>query len=157
MSEGPRDIVMPNFVKIGQSVAEINIAIFRLFKMSAAAILDFRNSQILLADGFWRAKMHHRGNFPRSLRSLDPHSKILGTPLCMIQTKHSVVFFVCLLLGRCCVQGSIWHIGIHARSPRLCHLRDLLDKLGQRRSSRFGTVAMHVMHFYGCRKEGKQK
>jgi len=31
--------------------------------MPAAAILDFRNCHILLAEGVQRAKMHHRANF----------------------------------------------------------------------------------------------
>jgi len=36
---------VPNFVKIGQSVAKI----FRFFKMAATAILDFRNREFLFA------------------------------------------------------------------------------------------------------------
>jgi len=39
-----------NFVKIRQSFVEI-LQFLKIFKMAAAAILDFRNSQILLADG----------------------------------------------------------------------------------------------------------
>jgi len=31
--------------------------------MSVAVILDFQNSQVLLADGFWGAKMHHHAKF----------------------------------------------------------------------------------------------
>jgi len=38
---------MPNFVKIGQSVAEI-LRFFHFFKMAAVAILDFLNREILL-------------------------------------------------------------------------------------------------------------
>jgi len=36
---------VPNFVKIGQTVAGIYIAIFVIFKMAAAAILDFQKIQ----------------------------------------------------------------------------------------------------------------
>jgi len=36
-----------------------NIAIFSIFNMAAAAILDFGNRKILLADGTWRAQLHH--------------------------------------------------------------------------------------------------
>jgi len=39
------------------------IAIFRFFKIVAATILDFRNSEILLADGVRTAEMHHRVKF----------------------------------------------------------------------------------------------
>jgi len=31
--------------------------------MAAAAILDFRNPEILLAHGFWGSKMHQRAKF----------------------------------------------------------------------------------------------
>ena len=54
-------IIVPNFVKSRQSVAGYHDFLF--FKMVAAAILDFRNSQILLADEFWRAKTHHHAKF----------------------------------------------------------------------------------------------
>jgi len=37
--------------------------IFRFFKMAAAAILDCRIHKILLADGVWRAQMHHCTKF----------------------------------------------------------------------------------------------
>jgi len=55
-------INVPNLIKIAQSVAEI-LQFYLLFKMSAAAILDVRNSQILSAGGFWVAKMHHHAKF----------------------------------------------------------------------------------------------
>ena len=58
---GLRRIFVPNFVKIGQSVAEILICGF--FKMAAAAILDFQICDILLADGIWRAQTHHCTKF----------------------------------------------------------------------------------------------
>jgi len=38
---------LPNFVKIGQTVADI--AIFVIFKMAAAAILNFQKFEILTA------------------------------------------------------------------------------------------------------------
>ena len=107
---GGRCIIMPNFVKIRQSIARYHdfsiiqdggcrhdgylnflnfigwwvrrtemsyggkfhhnrskylwdITIFEFFKMAAATFLDFRNSQILLTDGFCRAKMHHHAKF----------------------------------------------------------------------------------------------
>ena len=40
---------------------------FLFFKMAAAAILDFRNSQILLAEG---AEMHHHAKFNESIMEL---------------------------------------------------------------------------------------
>jgi len=36
-----------------------DITILRFFKMAAAAIFDFINSQFLLADAVWRVEMHH--------------------------------------------------------------------------------------------------
>jgi len=51
----------PNVIKISQSVADITI--FRLFNMSAAAVLDFQNSRILLADGVRRIDMDHCAKF----------------------------------------------------------------------------------------------
>jgi len=53
---------MPNFVKIGQSVAKIS-RFFRFFKMGAAAILDCRIHNILFADGIWREQTHHCTKF----------------------------------------------------------------------------------------------
>ena len=41
VSEIPRLIIMLNVVKIVCSFGEIKIAIFRIFKMAVAAILDF--------------------------------------------------------------------------------------------------------------------
>ena len=35
------------------------IKIFRFFKMATAAILYFRNHELLFADGIWRAQTHH--------------------------------------------------------------------------------------------------
>ena len=40
VSGGPRHITVPYFVKIGRSVTDIFV-IFRIFKMAAAAMLDF--------------------------------------------------------------------------------------------------------------------
>jgi len=40
VSAGPSRITVRNFVKIGRSIAEI-LHFFRIFKMAAAAILDF--------------------------------------------------------------------------------------------------------------------
>jgi len=59
---GSRHISMPNFVKIGQSVAKI-LRFFRFFKMAAAAILDCRIHKILLADHVRRAQTHHCTKF----------------------------------------------------------------------------------------------
>ena len=36
-----------------------DIKIFQFFKIASAAILDFQIGEILLADGVWRAQMHH--------------------------------------------------------------------------------------------------
>ena len=56
---GSRHISMPNFVKIGQSVANI-LRFFRFFfKMAAAAILECRIHKILLADHVRKAQTHH--------------------------------------------------------------------------------------------------
>ena len=38
--------------------------------MAAAAILDFRNSQILLAEGAWSAEKHHHAKFNESIMDL---------------------------------------------------------------------------------------
>jgi len=48
VSAGPRRITVPNFVKIGRSIAEILHFFSRILKMAAAAILDFLNRDILL-------------------------------------------------------------------------------------------------------------
>ena len=53
---GSRHISMPNFVKIGQSVAKILRFFFDFFKMAAAAILDCQIHKILLADSSRRAQ-----------------------------------------------------------------------------------------------------
>jgi len=55
-----------NFVKIGQTVFEIS-RFFLFFKMVAAAILDFRNSQILLAGRVCRAEIHQHAKFRQNL------------------------------------------------------------------------------------------
>ena len=47
VSEGHRRITVPNFVKIGRSVAKL-LRFFLILKMAAAAILDFWNREILL-------------------------------------------------------------------------------------------------------------
>jgi len=59
---------MPNFVKIGQSVAKI-LRFFRFLKMAAAAILDCRIHKILLADSVRSAQTHHSIKFHQN-RSL---------------------------------------------------------------------------------------
>jgi len=59
---GSRCISVPNFVKIGETVFDIS-RFFLFFMMADAAIFDFRNSQILLAEGVWTAKLHHRTKF----------------------------------------------------------------------------------------------
>jgi len=45
-SNGPRCITLPNFINTGQSIRDIAISLF--LKMVATAVLDFKNSQILL-------------------------------------------------------------------------------------------------------------
>jgi len=54
---GSRHICMPNFVKIGQSVAKI-LRFFSFFMMAAAAILDCRIHKILLTDRVRTAQTH---------------------------------------------------------------------------------------------------
>jgi len=54
-----RRIIVPNFVKIGRSVAKI-LQFFLIFKMAATAILYFWNHEILLAIGVLRVETHQR-------------------------------------------------------------------------------------------------
>ena len=42
------------------------MAIFRLFKMAAAAILDFSNFKFLMVEQLKRAEMHRRAKFGRN-------------------------------------------------------------------------------------------
>jgi len=60
---GSRHISMPNFVKIGQSVAKILRFFFDFFKMAAAAILDCQIHKMLLADSSSRCQTHHFTKF----------------------------------------------------------------------------------------------
>ena len=46
-----------------RSIHNGDITIFRLFRMSATAILYLRNSQILLAESVQRAEVHQRAKF----------------------------------------------------------------------------------------------
>jgi len=69
-SKGLRPMSMTNFIKIVHSVVEIlrffefsRIAIFQLFRMATATILDFWNHEILLAILLQRAGMHQHANF----------------------------------------------------------------------------------------------
>ena len=41
-----------------------------IFKMAVATILDFRNSQILLAEGAWGSEMHHHAKVNESIMEL---------------------------------------------------------------------------------------
>ena len=62
MSGGLRGIATPNFIKIGQSTKEIlQFLDFSRWRPTPSWI--FWNSQILLADGFRRSKMHHLAKF----------------------------------------------------------------------------------------------
>jgi len=54
-------ITVPNIVKIGFCCGDI--AIFQIFKMAAAAILDFFNREILLAIELERVETHKRAKF----------------------------------------------------------------------------------------------
>jgi len=67
VSEGHRCITVPNFVKICGSIAEIKN--FHIFKMAAAAILDFLNRKILLAIVVERVELHQHAKF-RQNRSI---------------------------------------------------------------------------------------
>jgi len=62
-SGGPRHVNVSNIVKTGQSITERYCDLFRFFKMAAAAILDFKNREILLANRVWRAESHHHAKF----------------------------------------------------------------------------------------------
>jgi len=55
-------MTMPDFLKTGLSKADI-LAIFRIFKMVAATILDFRNRKILLAIWVDRVETHQHAKF----------------------------------------------------------------------------------------------
>jgi len=50
---------MLNFVEIGPSIVDI----LRFFKVGTAAILNFINRNILLANGVCRAATHHIAKF----------------------------------------------------------------------------------------------
>ena len=54
----PFCISVPNFVKIGHTVAKISQFLL-VFKMAAAAILDFQKLEILTADSLYGANMRH--------------------------------------------------------------------------------------------------
>ena len=58
---------MPNFAEISQTVAVIwpffNYSTFRFFKVAEAAILDFKNVEILGVERLRTAKLHHRTKF----------------------------------------------------------------------------------------------
>jgi len=68
VSAGPRHITVPNFVKIGRSIAEI-LHFLRIFKMAAAAILDFWNREILLVIVVQSLEAHQHARF-RQNRSI---------------------------------------------------------------------------------------
>jgi len=57
---------MHHIAKFCQNPSIRVIAIFRFFCMVAAAILDFRNCQILLAEGVLSFQMHHCAKFSQS-------------------------------------------------------------------------------------------
>jgi len=54
-------ITVPNIVKIGFCCGDI--AIFQIFRMTAADILDFWNRENLLAIALERVEMHKRAKF----------------------------------------------------------------------------------------------
>jgi len=60
-SGGSTHITMPNFLETGLSKADI--AIFLIFKMAAAAILDFWNRKILLVIRIQRVESHLHAKF----------------------------------------------------------------------------------------------
>jgi len=62
VSGGPRHITVPNFVTIGRYIAE-TLRFFGIFKMAAAAILDFWNRKILLVIRVQRVESHLRAKF----------------------------------------------------------------------------------------------
>jgi len=74
-SEGPRCTIMPNFVKIGQTIFEISClfdfsrwqSLLSWISEILSAILDFRNSQVLLAERVQRAEMHQHAKFRQNL------------------------------------------------------------------------------------------
>jgi len=61
-SEESTHITMPNFLETGLSKADI-LRFFQIFKMAAAAILDFWNRKILLAIWVERVEVHQHAKF----------------------------------------------------------------------------------------------
>jgi len=64
-SRGSKCIILPYFVNIGWTTAEI----WRFFKMAAAAILDFWNFKFLTVGTVKRVKLHHHAKFRRNRSS----------------------------------------------------------------------------------------
>ena len=55
-------MIVPNFVQIGQGVAEIR-PFFDFSRWRPSAILNFKTLEILTARTLWRAKMRHQAEF----------------------------------------------------------------------------------------------
>ena len=69
MSGGHRRITVPNFVKIGRSIAEIDN--FQIFKMAAAAILDFELAKFHWLFGWRRSRRISTSNFVKIGQSVE--------------------------------------------------------------------------------------
>jgi len=66
-SRRPKCVTVPNFAEISQTVAVIwpffDFSTFRFFKVAEAAILDFKNVEILRVRKLKTAKVRHRAKF----------------------------------------------------------------------------------------------
>jgi len=78
---------------LSKLVQQFEILRFLVFKMVASAILDFRNSQMLLAEGAWSAEKHHHAKFNESIMELLQYfyfSRWWLPPSCMAITQYPV-------------------------------------------------------------------
>ena len=89
-----RNIMMANFIKIGQSVADVS-QFFNLFRMAATAVFHFRNRKILLADAVHRAETHH-------------HAKFLSLPLCFWHRISSLPSSPVTFVYTLCLKKQHW-------------------------------------------------
>jgi len=89
------------------SIHSEDITIFRFFKMVATAIVDFRNSQILLAGGFRRAKMHHHAKF-RWYRLIHCGCRPSDFPIFQDGSWQHLGFVkLSIFSGRCTLEGRV--------------------------------------------------
>jgi len=73
-------------------------------------ILDFINSKILLADEFWRAKMHHCAIFSQNPTI---HCRVIAIFFIFQDGSHSHLEFLkfSISIGRCSMEGQAASLG----------------------------------------------